>query len=108
MPLSDDLLQLRERLINRYDGRHAFDRSASPSDFIRETRRIADRLGAEVQPLRLVRITFPPEDRKDGLRVIFNVGTAIGTGRRGEFLVPERSKRVLDRVGIHYNVLGEE
>ncbi len=69
-----------------------------------EVERIAATLPPEGQRLNPQLITFDTKHKRRGLHAIFTAGTVIGTDQEGVLLVPERSLKILDALGIPYNI----
>ena len=54
------------------------------------------------------RITFRPKHRNKGIHAIFYTGTVIPTGKENVLIVPERTLKVLDAIGIQYGVVQDK
>ena len=68
-------------------------------------KRLASTLPPEEVVYTLRPTIFDPEFAQDGLMVVFLAGTAIATGKKDCLQVPERTRKILDALGIPYCIL---
>jgi hypothetical protein len=63
---------------------------------------------AEDRDPKFQRITFSTKHRNSGIHAIFYTGTVIPTGKKNVLIVPERTIKVLNTLGIQYRVVQDK